>query len=278
MNNYGDTTEAAIDRVLTALDRYGQSSIVALAGVPGTGKSFIASIAAQRFTDDPLFVRTVQFHRSYTYEEFVEGMRIDSNGAVQIMSGVFLDWNARALDDPDSRYVLLIDEFTRADISAALGELLTYLEHRRAAFLTMYGRQSVKVALNLYVLATLNPSDRTALDLDSAIIRRLRMLTFLPDPQQMREMLDNRGLSSTCLDRLSSVFSNCRDAYPDQYESLMPFGHGIFSQVRSEVPDLYQLWDERIRYMLQRPNLDPHPFKQVIEDSYPWRDPGHQEP
>lgn len=278
MTNYGDATEAAIERVVTALERYGQSSIVALAGVPGTGKSFVASIAAQRFAPDPLYVRTVQFHRSYTYEEFVEGMRIDSNGAVQILPGILLDWNERALDDIDARYVLLIDEFTRADISAALGELLTYLEHRESAFLTMYGRRSVKIAPNLHVLATFNPSDRTALDLDNAIIRRLRILTFLPDPHQMREMLGNRGLSPSCLDKLSALFSKCQDEYPDQYESLMPFGHGIFSQVQDEIPDLYRLWDERIRYLLQRPNLDPHPFKQIIEDSYPWRDPQHREP
>lgn len=278
MTNYGDATEAAIGRVVAALERYGQTSIVALSGVPGTGKSFVASIAAQRFTDEPLLVRTVQFHRSYTYEEFVEGMRIDSNGAVQIVAGIFLEWNERALDDADSRYVLLIDEFTRADISAALGELLTYLEHRGSAFLTMYGRHSVRVAPNLYVLATLNPTDRTALNLDSAIIRRLRMLTFLPDPEQMREMLTDRGLSDACLDRLSGVFSECRDAFPNEYDSLMPFGHGIFSQVQDEAPDLHHLWDERIRHLLQRPNLDPHPFKHIIEASYPWRNAGHREP
>lgn len=278
MTDYGTATEAAIERVVKALERYGGSSIIALAGVPGTGKSYVASIAAQRFTDEPLLVRTIQFHRSYTYEEFVEGMRLDAGGAVDIVAGVFLEWNQQALDDPDTRYVFLIDELTRADIATVLGELMTYLEHREMSFLTMYGRRPVNISSNLHVLATYNPTDRSALDLDNALIRRMRILSFLPDTNQLMEMLDESDLSKQCLDRLCKMFSICQKAFPDTYESLMPFGHGIFSQVGQEIPDLHELWDERLRHLLQRPSLDPHPFKQVIEQAYPWRDPGYSEP
>ena len=277
MTNYGLATEAAIQRVVSALNRYGRSSIIALAGVPGTGKSFIASIAAQRFTGEPLLVRTIQFHRSYTYEEFIEGMRLNAGGAVDVVAGVFLEWNQQALDDPDSKYVFLIDELTRADMATVLGELMTYLEHREMSFLTMYGRRPVRIAPNLHVLATYNPSDRSALDLDNALIRRMRILSFPPDPTQLQEMLKERSLGEQCLIQLCNVFSECQQAFPDVYESLMPFGHGIFSQVEDEQPDLYDLWEERLRHLLQRPSLDPHPFKQAIEQAYPWRDPKHSE-
>lgn len=277
MTDYGEATEAAIKRVVKALERYGGSSIIALAGVPGTGKSYIASIAAQRFAGEPLLVRTIQFHRSYTYEEFVEGMRLDTGGAVQILAGVFLEWNQQALDDPTTRYVFLIDELTRADIATVLGELMTYLEHREMSFLTMYGRRPVSIAPNLYVLATYNPTDRSALNLDDALIRRMRILNFPPDRNQLREMLENSDLSEQCIDRLCDLFSTCQAAFPETYESMMPFGHGILSQVRRETPDLYQLWNERLRHLLQRPSLDPHPFKQVIEEAYPWRDASYSE-
>ena len=189
MTDYGEATEAAISRVVTACERYGSDSIIGLAGVPGTGKSYIAAIAAQRYTGEPLLVRSVQFHRSYTYEEFIEGMRLDQGGAVEVVSGVFLDWNQRALLDPDNRYVLLIDELTRADMSTVLGELMTYLEHRERPFFTMYGRRDVFIAPNLVVLATYNPTDRSALDLDNALIRRMRILPFQPDMGQLKEML-----------------------------------------------------------------------------------------
>lgn len=277
MTDYGVATEAAIKRVVTACERYGSDSIIGLAGVPGTGKSYIAAIAAQRYTGEPLLVRSVQFHRSYTYEEFIEGMRLDQGGAVEVVSGVFLDWNQRALLDPDNRYVLLIDELTRADMSTVLGELMTYLEHRERPFFTMYGRRDVFVAPNLVVLATYNPTDRSALDLDNALIRRMRILPFLPDMGQLKEMLSATSLSPACLDRLYGMFDACRTAHPDTYESLMPFGHGIFSQVTQESPDLFLLWEERLRFLLQRPSLDPHPYKQIIEQAYPWRDPSHIE-
>src|ERR1035438_1531795 len=65
--NYGAATEKKIKEVIDACERYGNKAIVALAGVPGTGKSFIALIAAQRFANEPTLVREIQFHQSFSY-------------------------------------------------------------------------------------------------------------------------------------------------------------------------------------------------------------------
>src|SRR4051794_34457995 len=104
MTDYGDSTEKKIAEVVEACHRHGDRSIIALSGVPGTGKSFIACIAAQRVAAEPLCVREVQFHQSFSYEEFIEGMRIDNTGAVAVLPGVFLEWNERAHDDPEHKY------------------------------------------------------------------------------------------------------------------------------------------------------------------------------
>ena len=148
--------------------------------MPGTGKSFVASIAAQRFSEEPLLVREIQFHQSFSYEEFIEGLRIDNSAGVNVVPGVFLDWNQHALDDPDRRYVLLIEEFTRANLAGVLGELMTYLEHRDRPFVSVYSRRPIYIAKNLTIMATYNPTDRTAIELDGALIRRLRIIRFLP--------------------------------------------------------------------------------------------------
>lgn len=278
MTNYGRATEQKIAEVVDACSTHGGRSIVALAGVPGTGKSYIASIAAQRFTNEPLLVREIQFHQSFSYEEFIEGMRIDEQSGVRVVPGVFLEWNQRALDDEERRYVLLIEELTRANLSSVLGELLTYIEHRNRHFFTVYSRRPVQIAPNLTILATFNPTDRSAIELDAALIRRLRIIRFPPSEDQLAEMLATSGLREAVVAKLQSLFGVCRNQDPNRYEYLMPFGHGIFADVTAERPDLSKLWEERIQHLLRRPLVEPHPFTDVIEGNYPWRDPQYSMP
>lgn len=270
-------TEAKAAEVVNACNLYGDSSVIALAGVPGTGKSHIALIAAQTVASDPLMVHETQFHPSVTYDTFIEGMRIEASGASVARPGVFLEWNDQALRDPENTYVLLIEELTRADVSAVLGDLLTYLEYRDRDFTTLYAGRPVRVARNLRIIATYNPTDRSALSIDQALLRRLRVISFPPDTDQLREMLRNRPISSKAVARLAALFDTCRREFPNDYEDAMPFGHGVFSEVRDERPDLHDLWKERLVRMLERPMLQPHPFADVIRAAYPWVDPNHTE-
>lgn len=278
MTTYGVATESKIIEVVAACTRHGASSIIALAGVPGTGKSFVASIAAQRFSNEPLLVREIQFHQSFSYEEFIEGMRIDESSGVTVVPGIFLEWNQRALEDPENRYVLLIEELTRANLPSVLGELMTYIEHRERPFLTLYSRKPVRVAANLTLLATYNPTDRSAIELDAALIRRLRIIRCSPDEEQLKEMIGGAGLHPKVIEKLKQLFGACKSKFPEQYEYLMPFGHGIFAGVAEEQPDLNRLWVERIEHLLRRPLVEPHPFTDFIEENYPWRDPAYQVP
>jgi 5-methylcytosine-specific restriction protein B len=275
MLQYGPATEGKITEVMEACTQYGATSIVALAGVPGTGKSHIAYIAAQRLASDPLMVRELQFHPSYSYEEFVEGYRPTPQGGFVVQPGAFLEWNDLARSDPANTYVLLIEELTRANLPSVLGELLTYVEHRERGFTTTYTRRSVKVAENLFILATYNPRDRSALDLDEAIIRRLRVIKFPPDTGQLAEMLAATGLKAAAIAKLADIFDRCRAEHQD-YETLMPFGHGIFARVAAEQPHLYRLWVQRIEPLLRRPLHQPHPFAETIAANYPWQNPAFE--
>ena len=277
MTDCGDKTEAQINRVIAACEAYGSSSIIALSGVPATGKSFIAAIAAQRYAGEPTRVREVQFHQSFSYEAFVEGLRITESGAVEPVSGVFMEWNELAADDGALRYVLLIEELTRANVASVLGELLTYVEFRDRHFFSIYSRRAISVAPNLTILATFNPVDRSAIDLDDALLRRLRIIEFPPSATLLEEMLKQNGLEKRVIDRLKGVFTSCETEFGSDYATLMPFGHGVFAEVRNE-EDLFPLWRERLRHMLYRPLLDPHAFAETIEKAYPWRDRNHREP
>lgn len=268
--SYGAYTEAEIDRVVAACERYGGTSIISLSGVPGTGKSFVASIAAQRFCNEPTLVREIQFHPSYTYEEFVEGMRIDASGGVETMPGVFLEWNERALSDPENRYVLLIEELTRANIASVLGELMTYIEHRERPFFTMYSRRAVNIAPNLCVISTFNPIDKSAIEIDSALLRRLRVLEFPPSNAVLSEMLSDR-LSVDVISKLQDLFDACQKEFGEEFENLMPFGHGVFSEIQDE-SELHDLWKQRLVKFIKNPVLGAHPFADLIEQNFPWKE------
>lgn len=271
-------TEDKIQEVVKAAERYGTTSMIALAGVPGTGKSYLGRAAADRVATHKTLVYEMPFHPAVTYDRFMEGMLIDSTGATTFVDGPFKDWNDRALRDPENIYVFLIEELTRTNVPAVLGELMTYVEHRDRYFETMYSRTSVHVAENLRILATFNPIDRSALNLDAALFRRLRIIDFPPDPGQLRDMLavPERNLPSAAIEKLVGMFEKCKEARPAEFDSTMPFGHGIFDEVTDERPDLHDLWNERLVKMLRRPLFEPDPFFQVVQSEYPWTDPAFE--
>ena len=247
-------------------------------GSPGTGKTLLALAAAQQYTGHPLFVKQIQFHQSYSYEDFIEGIRPTSSGGFEARPGLFLQWNEAASVDPANRYVLLIEEFTRANIQGVMGELMTYLEHRDRVFETPISGRRVKVARNLVTLVTMNPRDRTAIEIDDALVRRLRIIECPPSVEQLTEMLQDSipgGVDSAAYQTIQPplvwLFDECRRRHSETFLQQMPFGHGMFSKVSSE-DDLRALWNQRIKHLLVRPHTPPHPFHRDIVELYPWRD------
>jgi hypothetical protein len=111
-------------------------------------------------------------------------------------------------------------------------------------------------------------------NIDAALLRRLRIIDFLPDSGQLADMLaaKNPPPSSIVVERLMSIFTICKEKHPKEYDTMVPFGHGVFSEIASEA-DLYPLWEQRLRRMLYRPLQDPHTFASTIEAAYPWTDP-----
>jgi 5-methylcytosine-specific restriction protein B len=263
---------AEVERVRQVLRDHGSRAIVALAGVPGTSKSHTARLAARIFADQGC-VREIQFSPAYTYEEFMEGPRFDGGGGIEVEPGAFLELNASALENEDKQYVLLIEELTRADIPRVLGELLTYIEYRgeEDTFMTIYDRAEEKrIAPNLAILATYNPTDSSAVSVDAALLRRMRVLDFPPSIPLLRELLSDNGVDGAVVDQLISLFDKCREQVgEDRFAESMPFGHAVFAAVTSEV-DLYPLWCQELKPMLVRPHTPPHELYETIRENFPW--------
>jgi hypothetical protein len=153
-----------------------------LQGSPGTGKTFVAEKLATWWAGAPERTKTVQFHESYGYEDFVEGIKPLYNSdkdetLFRPMPGVFLSFCRDARGDDKNRYVLVIDEINRAKISRVFGELLYLLEYRNKV-VTLQSGQAFSIPDNLYIIGTMNTADKSIALVDYALRRRFAFVTL----------------------------------------------------------------------------------------------------
>ncbi|MFR0515004.1 McrB family protein [Limosilactobacillus mucosae] len=168
---------------------------IILTGVPGTGKSRYT----RKLSEDPFFKKsdTVQFHANYTYEEFIGGTSLentsDSSSMIVVSKeGALLKIMQDAVKDPDNNYLLVIDEINRGNIAAILGETILALDRNYTVDLSKPIKSINKLHLpdNLYIVGTMNTSDRNIAFLDLAIRRRFAFINLVPNYDFLSEKVN----------------------------------------------------------------------------------------
>lgn len=155
-----------------------------LQGAPGTGKTFAAKRLAYAMMgeEDDSRIGFVQFHQSYTYEDFVIGYRPNGEGGFDIQPGIFADFCSRAARDGERSYFFIIDEINRANISKVFGELLMLIEadHRGNSIELSIDRRRLTVPENLFIIGMMNTADRGLALIDYALRRRFAFFDMNP--------------------------------------------------------------------------------------------------
>lgn len=168
---------------------------IILQGSAGVGKTYAAKRLAYSIIGeiDKARVKMIQFHQSYSYEDFIMGYRPNENG-FELKEGVFYNFCKEAEEDEGNKYFLIIDEINRGNISKIFGELFMLIENDKRGegeALELIYKEDEKffVPENLYIIGLMNTADRSLAMLDYALRRRFAFYDMKPafDSEQFKE-------------------------------------------------------------------------------------------
>jgi 5-methylcytosine-specific restriction endonuclease McrBC GTP-binding regulatory subunit McrB len=214
---------------------------------------------SQREIED--FYKFITFHQSYSYEEFVEGIKphIDTDTENSTISyeynkGIFKEICQQANSDPDNNYLLIIDEINRGNISKIFGELITLIEtdkrvtpngerifentkvQNEQLLVTLpYTKSKFGVPKNLYILGTMNTSDRSIASIDIALRRRFKFIEMMPN----KDLVADFGIG------FADIFENLNTKIKILLDRDHQIGHSYFIKTKYEnagVNELKTIW------------------------------------
>lgn len=209
---------------------------IILSGPPGVGKTFMAKRLAYSIIEktSKKQILSIQFHQSYSYEDFIEGIRPDENGVLELVDGVFKTFVNKAKHDSNNNYYVIIDEINRGNLSEIFGELMKLIEPDKREDETAvlpYSKEEFMVPKNLYIIGTMNTADRSLAMVDYALRRRFAFYYINPafNHDKFKNYLyEKNNINKSNINQLCKNLISLNDQINQDLGKAFKIGHSYF--------------------------------------------------
>ena len=270
----------------------GNKAII-LYGPPGTGKTYSAKelicselgISNKELEDFKFTESTpvkekgawalVQFHPNYTYEDFIGGISpclTSGTLSYTLKTGIFkrICDEASKTDNSGKKFIIVIDEINRADLSSVFGELMYALEYRDEPISIPNFQDKFVIPSNVYIIGTMNSIDKSLVTFDLALRRRFGFIKIMPQLQVLENILSDYNINESCL---STFISRCKElndhiSRPNSRLQLgadYQIGHAYYGKIKDFLSkceeseseqiittfDLEKLWEYHLEPLLE---------------------------
>ncbi len=234
-------------------------------GSPGTGKTYLAKHIANHLTSSGYgFYELIQFHPSYSYEDFIQGIRPqtspDGNLEYSMISGRFLNFCEEA-EKREDMCILIIDEINRANLSQVFGELMYLLEYREEEIKLAGSDKPFKIPENVYIIGTMNTADSSIALVDHALRRRFAFIPIKPNYDILRKYHQKHNPSYN-IESLINILKDLNKTINDPHYEI-----GVSFFLTETLPeDLEDIWTMEIE-----PYLEEYFFDETEKiDKFRW--------